>query len=175
MAYPLERYIEDVIKNLQTCLYLRNFPSLKIERHNKPEVETQESAELRMPEITIKRSEKEKTLIEPSINSARVSFLLKKNDDLDRFLASMFVRFISLRAEEFYIMRRMAVSGYDISFLFTHVHLEELAREQLMAFLRTFLKEIDREISEMRITVNTRARAAATFFVSNLLPRASSS
>ena len=171
MAYPLERYIEDVIKNLQTSLYLRNFPSLKIERHNKPEVETKESPELLQPEITIKRSEKEKTLIEPSINSTRVSFLLKKNDEVDKFLTSMFIRFISLRAEEFYIMRRLAVNGYDISFLFTHAHLEELAREQLMNFIRTFLKEIDKEISEMRITVNARARAAATFFVTNLLPK----
>ena len=39
------------------------------------------------------------------------------------------------RAEQFIIMRRKAVDGYDISFLITHVNLEKMWKHKLLDFI----------------------------------------
>lgn len=49
-----------------------------VERHNKPEVEVKASREVLLNPVTISRSDKEKVLIEPSINSVRVSISIKQ-------------------------------------------------------------------------------------------------
>ena len=56
---------------------LRNFPSQLVERHNKPEIETRGSKELLLNPIKISRNENEQCLIEPSVNSIRVSICIK--------------------------------------------------------------------------------------------------
>ena len=50
----------------------------KVERHNKPEIEVRESPELLLNPVMISRNEKERVLIEPSINSIRVSIAIKQ-------------------------------------------------------------------------------------------------
>ena len=50
---------------------LENFSSQKVERHNKPEIEIRESQELLLNPVVVSRNEKERVLIEPSINSVR--------------------------------------------------------------------------------------------------------
>ena len=169
MAKTLESYLDDIKQKLDASLNIRNFPCQHEERHNKPEVETRRSKELLLPPIVISRSKNEETLIEPSINSTRISLKVKKLDDVDKLLASMFMRFLMLRAEQFLIMRRKPVEGYDISFLITHTHMEQLYRERLIEFIITFLKEIEKEINEMKLSVNTRARIAANHFISTLI------
>ena len=49
-----------------------------MERHNKPEIEVRESPELLLNPVMISRNEKERVLIEPSINSIRVSIAIKQ-------------------------------------------------------------------------------------------------
>ncbi|OMJ80976.1 hypothetical protein SteCoe_18685 [Stentor coeruleus] len=169
MAKSLESYLNEIKEKLDSSLNIRNFPCQHEERHNKPEVETRRSKELILPPILIARSKNEETLIEPSINSTRVSLKVKKLDDVDKLLTGMFMRFLMLRAEQFLIMRRKAVEGYDISFLIIHSHMEQLFRERLVDFIVTFLKEIEKEINEMKLSVNTRARIAANYFISNLI------
>ncbi|OMJ86362.1 hypothetical protein SteCoe_12150 [Stentor coeruleus] len=169
MAKSLESYLNEIKEKLDSSLNIRNFPCQHEERHNKPEVETRRSKELILPPILIARSKNEETLIEPSINSTRVSLKVKKLDDVDKLLTGMFMRFLMLRAEQFLIMRRKAVEGYDISFLIIHSHMEQLFRERLVDFIITFLKEIEKEINEMKLSVNTRARIAANYFISNLI------
>lgn len=39
------------------------------------------------------------------------------------------------RSEQFLIMRRKAVDGYDISFLITHTHLETMWKHKLIDFV----------------------------------------
>jgi len=114
--------------------------------------------------ITITRSERESILVEPSINSVRVSVRIKQADDLERLLVSKFSRFLSARAEQFIILRRRPVEGYDISFLITHAHLEKMMKARLIDFVLTFMEDIDREISAMKIAINSRARIIATLF-----------
>ena len=142
----------------------------QVERHNKPEIEDKSSKELLLQPITICRSEREAVLIEPSINSVRVSVRIKQADDLERLLVAKFSRFLSARAEQFIILRRRPIEGYDISFLITHTHLERMVKARLVDFVITFMEEIDREISAMKIAINARARIVATLFCEGLSP-----
>jgi hypothetical protein len=82
MATAMNEYLNLIQNALEGALCLRHFPSEKVERHQKPEVEMNDL----MPEkpgvenylvltpITITRGSKEKCLIEPSVNSTRVIF-----------------------------------------------------------------------------------------------------
>ena len=168
MAQPLETYLNNIRTQLDSALNLRNFPSQQVERHNKPEVEMGKYKELILPPVELTRSKYEKCLIESSINSTRISLKIKQVDDVDKLLSGMFMRFLMLRADQFIILRRRAMPGYDISFLVTNTHMEQMYRDKLVDFIITFLQEIDKEINEMKLSVNTRARIAATHFVTGL-------
>jgi len=90
---------------------LRNFPSQVVERHNKPEVEMRESKELCLNSLKICRTEQEKCLIEPSVNSVRISIGIKQSDDIEELLTHKFARFLEQRAEQFIILRRKPLEG----------------------------------------------------------------
>jgi actin related protein 2/3 complex subunit 4 len=66
-----------------------------------------------MNHLVISRNENEKVLIEPSVNSVRVSIKIKQADDLERILCHKFSRFLMMRAENFVILRRKPV---EVSF-----------------------------------------------------------
>lgn len=66
-----------------------------------------------MNPLVISRNENEKVLVEPSVNSVRVSIKIKQADDLERILCHKFSRFLMMRAESFVILRRKPV---DVSF-----------------------------------------------------------
>mmetsp|Transcript_25512 Transcript_25512/g.31349 ORF Transcript_25512/g.31349 Transcript_25512/m.31349 type:complete len:153 (-) Transcript_25512:1277-1735(-) len=149
---------------------LRNFPSQVVERHNKPEVEMRESKELCLNSLKICRTEQEKCLIEPSVNSVRISIGIKQSDDIEELLTHKFARFLEQRAEQFIILRRKPLEGYDLSFLVTHEHLEEMWKHKLIAFIIRFMEEIDREINGMKIAVNTRARVVAQEYMKAFKP-----
>lgn len=125
----------------------------------------QASKELILRPVRICRNENERCLIEPSVNSIRVSIAIKQADNIEEILTKMFTKFLTQRAEQFFIMRRNAVKGYDISFLITNTHLEEMWKHKLVDFVIHFMEEIDREINAMKISVNTRARIVASEFV----------
>ena len=59
--------------------------------------------------LTIARNENEKVLIEPSINSVRVSIRIKQADEIEHVLVHKFTRFLTQRAESFFILRRKAI------------------------------------------------------------------
>ena len=65
-------------------------------------------------------------------------------------------------------MRRKPVEGYSISFLITHTHLEKYWKDKLIDFVITFMMDIDKEIKDMKLKVNTRARLVATAFLKAL-------
>ena len=115
--------------------------------------------------VVIARNPNEKTLIESSINSVRSSVKVKQADVIEQLLAPMFMRFLTQRAEQFFILRRKPVSGYDISFLVTNFHTEQMIKHKLIDFIIQFIEDIDKEVSEMKLSVNTRARVVATEFL----------
>lgn len=59
--------------------------------------------------MLISRNEKEKVLIEGSINSVRISIAVKQADEIERILCKKFMRFMMMRAENFIVLRRKAV------------------------------------------------------------------
>uniref|UniRef100_A0A493TJZ4 Actin related protein 2/3 complex subunit 4 n=2 Tax=Neognathae TaxID=8825 RepID=A0A493TJZ4_ANAPP len=196
------------------------------------------SKELLLQPVIISRNEKEKVLIEGSINSVRVSIAVKQvpgwgggrgrgartgegassprltarcssqADEIEKILCHKFMRFMMMRAENFFILRRKPVEvmwggdtqrglpapprgspaqgwavgvpagcspppcsfhpqGYDISFLITNFHTEQMYKHKLVDFVIHFMEEIDKEISEMKLSVNARARIVAEEFLKN--------
>ncbi|KAG8557231.1 hypothetical protein GDO81_018370 [Engystomops pustulosus] len=163
----LRPYLNTVRATLQAAMCLENFSSQVVERHNKPEVEVRSSKELLLQPVVISRNEKEKVLIEGSINSVRVSIAVKQADEIEKILCHKFMRFMMMRAENFFILRRKPVEGYDISFLITNFHTEQMYKHKLVDFVIHFMEEIDKEISEMKLSVNARARIVAEEFLKN--------
>eukprot|EP00501_MAST-03F_sp_TOSAG23-6_P001062 GSMAST32.ASY1.ANO1.1105.1 assembled CDS len=173
MANSLKSYLTCVQETLTAALCIRDFPSQVVERHNKPEIDLREclfafqkimSKELLMNPIKITRTKKESVLIEPSINSVRVSVKIKQMDDLDTILCEKFTSFIMLRAEQFVVLRRKPVDGYNISFLIMSSHLEEMWRHKVVAFIIEFMTAIDAELSYLKLATSARARIVAKEF-----------
>jgi actin related protein 2/3 complex, subunit 4 len=99
-----------VRSTLTAAMCLENFASQNVERHNKPEVEARTAQEVLLTPMVISRNENEQVLIEPSINSIRVSIRIKQADEIERILCHKFTRFLMMRAENFVILRRKPVS-----------------------------------------------------------------
>ncbi len=121
-----------------------------------PEVEARTSPELLLNNLVIARNKDERVLIEPSVNSVRVSIKVKKADETEDILVFKFSRFLSQRAESFFILRRKPIQDYDISFLITNTHTEQLLKHKLVDFVIEFMEEVDKEISEMKLFVRRR-------------------
>ena len=115
--------------------------------------------------ITISRNQYEKVLIEVSINSVIINIAVKQIDDIEKLLCHKFMRFLMIRAEKFKILRRKPIDGYDISFLITNNHMEQMYKHKLIDFIINFIEEIDREINEMKLALNARARIVTEEFL----------
>jgi len=166
MSQTLSPYLTAIRRTLEASICLINFNSQVVERHNKPEIEVKNSKELLLNPVIIRRNEKERVLIETSINSVRISVAIKQSDDIERILAHKFTRFMMMRADNFVILRRKPNDpSYDISFLVTNFHVESMYRYKLIDFIIHFLEEIDREINEMKLAINARARITAEEFL----------
>lgn len=80
------------------------------------------------------------------------------------------------------------IQGYDISFLITNFHTEEMLKHKLVDFIIQFMEEVDKEISEMKLFVwiamnskvlfterdlqlNARARFVAESFLTPVCPQ----
>ena len=55
--------------------------------------------------------------------------------------------------------------GYDLSFLITNEHMDDMWKHKLIDFIIHFMEEIDKEISSMKLAVNARARVVAAEFL----------
>jgi actin related protein 2/3 complex subunit 4 len=62
-----------------------------------------------MNPLIISRNENEKVMIEPSVNSIRISIKIKQADEIETILCKKFTRFMMLRAENFIILRRKPI------------------------------------------------------------------
>lgn len=174
-SQSLRPYLQCVRSSLTAALSLSNFASQISERHNVPEIEAASSPEVLLNPLTVARNENEKVFIEPSVNSVRVSIKIKQADEIENILVHKFTRFLTQRAENFFILRRKAVKvcsiiegwkvhhlcrtlimtkGYDISFLITNFHTEEMLKHKLVDFIVEFMEEVDKEISEMKLFVS---------------------
>ncbi|KAJ2338017.1 Arp complex subunit, partial [Coemansia sp. RSA 2671] len=165
----LRPYLSAVRSSLTAALCLENFASQIVEKHNVPEVEAGNTKEVLLKSLIVSRNENEQVLIEGSINSVRVSIRIKQADDIERILAHKFTRFLMMRAENFVILRRVPIKGYDISFLVTNFHTEQMYKHKLVDFIIEFMEEVDKEISEMKLSLNARARIVAETYLSQFV------
>eukprot|EP00033_Pygsuia_biforma_P000125 GCRY01000160.1.p1 GENE.GCRY01000160.1~~GCRY01000160.1.p1 ORF type:complete len:170 (+),score=23.34 GCRY01000160.1:111-620(+) len=166
MANTLRPYLNCIRATLTAALCLDNFGSQIVERHNKPEIEVKQSKETLLNPIIISRNETEKVMIEGSINSVRVSISIKQADEVEKILCHKFTRFLMQRADNFAILRRRPVKDYDISFLLVNKNLETMYKHKMVDFVIQFMEDVDKEISEMKLAVNARARIVAEEFLS---------
>ena len=106
-------------------------------------------------------------LVESSTNSFRVSVKLKHSDELDAILTKQLSRFMRQRAEQFSIVRKKATNSdaFDLSFLVTQKHKKQFVNSSLVAFMVDFLKSVDGEISEQKLSVSSRGRAVVEEFL----------
>ena len=158
------RYLNTVRSTLDAALCLRTSLATRRKAQQARGRGTR-NKELLLNPITIARTDQERCLIEGSVNSVRVSFAIKQADEIEKILCHKFTRFLAQRSEQFVIMRRKPCPGYSISFLITHSHLERMWKEKLVDFVITFMEEINKEISAMRIALNARARVVAATFL----------
>jgi len=126
------------------------------------------SKELILQPLVIARDSDQKCMIEASVNAVRVSIRIKQSDALDTVIVEKFSRFLAMRADEFEILRRKPVDGYNISFLITNFHLEALKKDAIVDFIIHFMKVIDAEVSSLKLNVNARARAVAQMYLTQL-------
>ena len=108
-SQSLRPYLQCVRSSLTAALTLSNFASQTAERHNVPEIEAQTSPEVLLMPLTVARNENERVLIEPSINSIRISLKIKQADEIEHILVHKFTRFLTQRAESFFILRRKPI------------------------------------------------------------------
>jgi len=167
MSNTIKKYLEAVRATLQAAMCVENFSSQVVERHNKPEIEVGGNPELLLNPVVVSRNENEKVLIEGSINSVRVSIKIKQSDAIETILCKKLMRFMMQRAENFRVLRRKAIEGYDISFLITNFHTEDMYKHKIVDFVIQFMEDIDKEISEMKLMVNWRARTVSDEYLSS--------
>lgn len=164
-SQSLRPYLNVVRGSLTAALCIENYASELVERHNYPEVEAGTNRLALLNAMPIARNEHERVLIEPSINSVRVSLSIKQADEIEQILVRQFTRFLTRRAESFFILRRKPVPGYDISFLITNAHTERMLKHKLVDFVIEFMEEVDKEISEIKLFLNARARFVAEAYL----------
>ena len=149
-------------------LCLLPFPSQDVERHSRPEIEFGTNTELLLPPVSVTRKSGEACLIEPSINSCRVSFRFRGGDTLDELLGSSFFRFLMLHAEELSILRRNAVTDYHVSFLVTDAHTTRFKVMDIIQFFVTFAIEVPAFLRELKLAVGTQNREVTADFMRSL-------
>ena len=100
MSATLKPYLNAVRATLEAAMCMDNFSSQVVERHVKPEVEVQSSKELLLAPVCVARNEKERVLIEGSVNSVRVSIGVKQADEIEKILCHKFMLCITPQTSE---------------------------------------------------------------------------
>lgn len=65
-------------------------------------------------------------------------------------------------------LRHSTSQGYDISFLITNFHSETMLKHKLVDFIIQFMEDVDKEISEMKLSLNARARIVAESYLATV-------
>lgn len=79
------------------------------------------------------------------------------------------MRFLMQRAEQFIVLRRKPIAGYDISFLVTNVHTEMMYKHKVVDFIMEFITDIDAELANMKFVISCRANAAANHYLRSFI------
>ena len=165
MVDSYKPYLTIIRDSLEQALCLKNFPSQLYEKINRPQVEVRESLELINKPIIISRNESEKVEIETSINSVRINVAVKKYQEIDKLIVDIYSKYLMNRANQLNVLRKVAKPGYDISFLITNYTLENYKKEDIIDFIVEFIQDFTKEVTEMKMTVNSQSRFATTYLM----------
>ena len=165
MVDSYKPYLTIIRDSLEQALCLKNFPSQLYEKINRPQVEVRESLELINKPIIISRNESEKVEIETSINSVRINVAVKKYQEIDKLIVDIYSKYLMNRANQLNVLRKVAKPGYDISFLITNFTLENYKKEDIIDFIVEFIQDFTKEVTEMKMTVNSQSRFATTYLM----------
>ena len=168
MVESYKPYLSIIRDTLEQALCLRNFPSQKYEKINRPQVEVKENAELTSKPIIISRNESEKVEIETSINSVRVNVAVKKYQEIDKLVVGIYSNYLMNRANQLNVLRKVAKEGFDISFLITNFTLENYKKEDIIDFIIEFIQDFTKEVTDMKMTVNSQSRFATTYLMEHV-------
>ena len=168
MVESYKPYLAIIRDTLTYALCLRNLPSQIYEKINRPQVEVEESAELINKPIVIARSEEEKVEIESSINSVRVNIVIKKHAEIEKLIVGIYTKFLMNRADKYNLLRKKPKEGYDISFLISNFHLEVYKKEDIIDFIVDFVQDLVKEVTDMKMTVNSQSRYVTTYLMEQL-------
>lgn len=137
------QYVDTIARTLYLLLSLRDFPCQDVERRSKPEIEFGLCTELLLaPKIIGMKDMQEICLVEPSINSTRISFQFRRGDDLEYSLANTFHRFLGMKADHLHLLRRTPVASYDVSFLVTSELLHQHGPMSIILSLVKFAEDV---------------------------------
>jgi len=164
MASTLRPYLSAVRHTLEAAICLMHFPSVVAERQERPEVEVHESEVGVLKPILIRRDTNEMTLIEVAVNSVRVSIKIRQSDRMETMLLARHVKFLQKRAENFKILRRKAVEGYDVSFLITAEHLLQQTKASVINFIVDMMERFDADVKQLKLDLHCRLRGAAVAY-----------
>ena len=168
MVESYKPYLSIIRDTLEQALCLRNFPSQLYEKINRPQVEVKENAELTSKPIIISRNESEKVEIETSINSVRVNVAVKKYQEIDKLVVGIYSNYLMNRANQLNVLRKVAKDGFDISFLITNFTLENYKKEDIIDFIIEFIQDFTKEVTDMKMTVNSQSRFATTYLMEHV-------
>ena len=165
MVESYKPYLTIIRDTLEQALCLKNFPSQLYEKINRPQVEVRESQELISKPVIISRNEDEKVEIETSINSVRINVAVKKYQEIDKLIVGIYSKYLMNRANQLNILRKVAKPGYDISLLITNFTLENYKKEDIIDFIIEFIQDFTKEVTDMKMTVNSQSRFATTYLM----------
>ena len=168
MVESYKPYLTIIRDTLEQALCLRNFPSQLYEKINRPQVEVKENAELTSKPVIISRNESEKVEIETSINSVRVNVAVKKYQEIDKLVVGIYSKYLMNRANQLNVLRKVAKPGFDISFLITNFTLENYKKEDIIDFIIEFIQDFTKEVTDMKMTVNSQSRFATTYLMEHV-------
>ena len=168
MVESYKPYLTIIRDTLEQALCLKNFPSQLYEKINRPQVEVRESLELISKPVIISRNEAEKVEIETSINSVRVNIAVKKHQEIDKLIVGIYSNYLMNRANQLNILRKVAKKDYDISFLITNFTLENYKKEDIIDFIIEFIQDFTKEVTDMKMTVNSQSRFATTYLMEHV-------
>ena len=168
MVESYKPYLAIIRDTLTYALCLRKLPSQIYEKINRPQVEVEESAELVNKPIVIARSEEEKVEIESSINSVRVNIVIKKHAEIEKLIVGIYTKFLMNRADKYNLLRKKPKEGHDISFLISNFHLEVYKKEDIIDFIVDFVQDLVKEVTDMKMTVNSQSRYVTTYLMEQL-------
>eukprot|EP00892_Ulva_mutabilis_P009910 jgi/Ulvmu1/7291/UM035_0079.1 len=149
-----DQYIDAIASTLYSLLCLRDFPCQDVERRSKPEIEFGSSKELLLdPKIVRLKGFREECLMEPSINSTRISFLFNRGDNLEMSIAQTFHKFLGMKADHLDLLRRTPVHSYDVSFLVTSELLQLHGPMSIVLSILKFAVEVPEFLVELKASV----------------------